>query len=103
VQVYDVSDPAAPARVSTFKTQGRAFRVDMYGSLAYVADGAEGLQVIDLSDPAHPARADFYRTVGPARDVAVSDALVLVVVGETHKDTDPRDGGAGVLILQRSR
>jgi hypothetical protein len=102
VQVYDVSDPAAPMRVSTFKTQGRAFRVDMHGALAYVADGVEGLQVVDLSDPAHPSRRDSYRTVGPARDVAVSDSLVLVVVGETRKDADPRDGGAGVLVLKRA-
>jgi hypothetical protein len=74
----------------------------MHGALAFVADGAEGLQVVDLSDPARPARRDSYRTVGPARDVAVSDALVLVVVGETHKDADPREGGAGVLVLKRT-
>jgi hypothetical protein len=100
VQVYDVSDPAAPVRVSTVKTAGRALRVAMQGSLAYVADGTEGLQIIDLSDPAHPSQTASFATTGPARDVAVKDSLVLVVVGETRQGADPRDGGAGVLILQ---
>ncbi len=102
VQVYDVTDPAAPARLSTIKTVGRAPRVAMQGSFAYVADGTEGLQVMDLSDPAHPSRAASFATAGPARDVAVSGTLVAVAVGEVRQGADPRDGGGGVLILRRN-
>lgn len=102
LQIYDVTDPSAPAKVTTYKTPGRAMRVTMQGSLAYVADGPEGLQIIDLSTPAKPTIADSYRTVGPARDVAVAGSLVFVVVGETSPQADPRTGGAGVLILRRN-
>jgi hypothetical protein len=100
VQVYDVSDPKSPVRVSTVKTAGRGSRVAMHGSSAYVAD-ADGLQIVDLSDPAHPSRIASVATAGPARDVAVTDSLVLVAVGEVRQGADPRDGGGRVLILRR--
>jgi hypothetical protein len=103
VQVYDVSNPTAPIRVSTFRTVGRALRVVMRGAIAYVADGTQGLQLIDLSDPAHPSEIASFSTPGPARDVAVSDSLILVVVGDANKGTNPRNGGSGVLALARSR
>ena len=101
VQVYDVSDPKSPVRVSTVKTAGRGPRVAMHGSLAYVADAVDGLQIVDLSDPAHPSRVALVATPGPARDVAVSDSLVLVAVGEVREGADARDGGGGVIILRR--
>jgi hypothetical protein len=101
LQIYDVSNPSTPMKVTTFKTPGQAMRVAMQGSLAYVADGPEGLQIVDLSDPSKPAIADSYKTVGPARDVAVNGPLVLIVVGETNKAADPRAGGPGVVILRR--
>ena len=86
LQIYDVSDPTSPIRVSTFVTPGRAHRVSFLGSLAFVADGAEGIQVVDLTRPAEPELVGSYRTRAPARDVSVQGHLVFVVVG---------DGGAG--------
>ena len=49
LQIYDVSDPAAPKKASSFRTPGRAHRVALDGPLAYVADGAAGIHVVDLS------------------------------------------------------
>jgi hypothetical protein len=51
------------------------------GKLAYVADGGGGLQIVDVSTPSKPRSIGSYQTTGPARDVAVSDSLIFVVVG----------------------
>lgn len=81
LQMYDVSDPAAPVKIPPYRTPGGAQRVSLKGTLAYVADGKAGLQVVDLSSPSTPRVVGAYQTAAPARDVAVADSLVLVVVG----------------------
>jgi hypothetical protein len=103
LQVYDVSDPSAPARRAVFKTPGRALRVIARGTNAYVADGPGGLQVVDLTDPANPVVADTYKAPGQVRDVAVSESLTFVVSGDIGQGGNPRTGGAGVLIVRRGR
>ncbi len=82
LQIYDVSDPTSPTRASTFVTPGRAQRVSLLGSLAFVADGIEGIQVVDLTRPASPQHVGTHRTRAPARDVSVHGDLVFVVVGD---------------------
>ena len=86
LQVYDVSDSAAPVHRATFETPGRAARVSLSGSLAFVADSAAGVQVVDLSTPAAPKLVGGCRTQRPARDVAAVGSLVFVVTG----DGEPR-------------
>lgn len=90
LQLFDVSNPAAPVRGVTFPTPGGARRVSIKDRMAYVAAGIEGLQVVDLSAPAKPTIVGAYKATGPARDVAVASSVVLLVVG--------RD----VLVLQRA-
>jgi hypothetical protein len=95
LQLYDVSKPAAPVRLSTVKTPGgRPGRVTFKGSLAYVTDGREGLQVIDLRDPAKPAVVANFKTALPARDVAVGDSFVLVATGMG-------EGNEEVIVLRQ--
>jgi hypothetical protein len=95
LQIYDVTNPASPAKVATFRTPGRAQRAALKGKLAYVADAAEGLQVVDLSTPATPAIVGSFKTSAPARDVAVAGSLVYVVIGG-------REGGGEVVVLRES-
>ncbi len=94
LQVYDVSNPMAPVKTATFETPGRAERVALEGTLAYVADGRAGVHIVDLSTPSEPRSVGSYETAGPARDVGVSGSHVFVVVGN-GKDAE-------VLILKRS-
>jgi hypothetical protein len=102
LQVYDVSNPAAPVRAATYRTPGgRPQRAVLDGTQAYVADGPEGLQVVDLSTPSTPRLAATYKTPSPARDVAVANSLVFVVVGTLPQGNVP-SGGGGVLILRRT-
>ena len=97
LQVYDVSDPTAPHKLSSFATPGRATRVSLDGDLAYVADTEAGVAVVDLSDPASPAAAGSHATPRPARDVSASGALVAVVVGDSEREGHDR----WVTLLRR--
>ena len=100
IQIYDLSKPAEPVRVTAFKTpSGRPVRAALLGSRAFVADSREGLQVVDLSNPKAPRLVASHKTAAPARDVAVNDTHVFVVVGapsETPREFKDQE----VLILQ---
>jgi hypothetical protein len=89
LQVYDMSQPAAPAAVGAFDTVGQAWGLALDGTLAYVADYNEGLQIIDLSDPAAPVHVGEYDTPGLARAVAVADGNIFVA-----------DGTNGLVVLR---
>lgn len=97
LQVYDVSDPTAPRKLSSFETPGRATRVSLVGDYVYVADTEAGVQVVDLSDPANPTLAGSYETPRPARDVSAAGSLVMVVVGDSEREGHDRR----VLVLGR--
>ena len=91
LQVYDVSDAAAPVKVAALETpSGRPLRATVSGRRAYVADGPAGLQVVDLSTPSEPRIVGAHPTTGRARDVAVDDGLVLLATS----DGPERRGGA---------
>lgn len=102
LQVYDLSNPAAPVKAATYRTPGgRPLRASLSGSLAYVADGGEGLQVVDFSTPTKPSLVGAFKTPRPARDVAVADSLVFVVVGAAAEG--PREfKDQQVLILRKT-
>ena len=97
LQVYDVSDPAAPGKLSSFETPGRATRVSLDGDYAFVADTEAGVQVVDLSDPVNPVAAGGFETPRPARDVSAAGSLVLAVVGDSEREGHDR----WVMVLRR--
>jgi hypothetical protein len=89
LQLYDVTEPAAPVHVTSVRMPGgRPSRVAVKGTRAYVADGREGLQVIDLSTPSKPVVIGGYKTTAPARDVAVGESLVLVAIGAGEENEE---------------
>ena len=102
IQIYDLSKPTEPARVTAFKTpSGRPVRAALHGAHAFVADSREGLQVVDLSNPKAPRLVASHKTAAPARDVAVTDSHVFVVVGapsETPREFKDQE----VLVLKHT-
>ena len=100
LQVYDVSDPAAPRLVTTFATPGDAQRAALAGTLAYVADGPAGLSVVDLATPAAPRVVGTYRTRNAARDVAVGATAVLVLDGTLRRGSHSQDDGDVIVLRQ---
>ena len=101
LQMYDVSDPAAPALIHTFPTPGDAQRAEFDGALAFVADGPAGLSVVDLSNPTSPRVVGTFQTRHAARDVAVADTAVLVLDGTIRRGSHTHEDG-DVIILRRT-
>jgi uncharacterized secreted protein with C-terminal beta-propeller domain len=82
LQLYDVTDPAKPVHLTSWKTPGgRPGRIALDGARGYLTDGREGVQIVDLSNPSSPALVGNIKTAAPARDVAVGGGLVVVAVG----------------------
>jgi len=89
LQLFDVTNPASPTLLPSFRTPGAALRIALRDHLVYVADGQAGLQVVDFTMPANPKIVDSFKTMTPARDVAVAGPLVLVALA-----------GGDVLVLK---
>lgn len=101
LQVYDVSDPAAPKRLAAPKIAEQAQAVLFHGSRAYMAAGANGLQIVDVSDPRSPRTVGVYKTAGSARDVAVAGPLIFVAVAGGKGSSATATSPAGVYILRQ--
>jgi hypothetical protein len=80
LQFFDVSNPAAPLALPSFRTPGAAVRVAMKDRRVYVADAQQGLQVVDLTMATAPRIVGSFKTASPARDVAVAGQFVLVAL-----------------------
>ena len=87
LHVYDVTNPAAPT-ISALHRMSGPQGVALEGTIAYVADGREGLQVLDLSTPSKPTVIGAYETAAQARDVVVADGLVFVVTGMGRESSE---------------
>jgi hypothetical protein len=102
LQIYDISMPAAPRKLSTFSTPaGRPARVALRNSLAYVADLVDGLVIVDLAEPASPRVAGTFKTPMPARDVAVGDGIILVAVGRGGSSEVPPSEGHIIVLREK--
>jgi len=93
LQVFDLTSPSTPKKVTTFKISERSQAIAVDGTIAYVAAGSDGLQIVDLSNPEAPVGAGSYTKSGAVRDVAVSGELVLVAAVSPP----------GVHILRKTR
>jgi len=103
VQLFDVSNPAAPVLAGRYPTSGSGRRLTVRGSLVYVADGPDGLLVLNVSNPSKPVRVGTYKTSQPARDVAVTDSLVFIVTGALGTGSKPKDDGDVLILRQTSQ
>jgi hypothetical protein len=109
LEIYDLSDPAAPSHLATYGPPGprtatgptRSTGMTLHGSSAYIARGATGVQVVDLSNPSKPLPSSSFKTTAPARDVTVTDSHVFVVIGAAQS-TGAGASQSGVVILRRT-
>jgi hypothetical protein len=80
-------------------TPGTANALVLAGDLAYVADGANGVQVIDVGDPSAPVLRGAVTTDQPALDIDIADTLACVAVGLAGLLTvDVGDPDAPVIV-----
>lgn len=102
LQIFDLSNPKAPALTASVPTSGGGRRMAVSGALVYVADGPDGLRVLDLAAPAAPRTVASYKTPGNARDVAVAGSLVLVAVDAARAGARAPEAEE-VIVLQPKR
>jgi len=86
LNIWDVSDLAAPTFTGTLAVP--AGKVDLSGSVAYLAGGADGLNVVDVSDPTQPVEIGGYAAFGSSRRIVRSGDHGYVT-----------QGAAGVVVL----
>jgi hypothetical protein len=96
--MIDVSNPAQPKRLGTYRTDGAAAAVTVVGHVAYVAEslaqGADSLgevELLDVGDPAHPVRLGSCRTRWLPTHVVPAGNLAYVA-----------EGAAGLEVLDVS-
>ncbi|MFO1458325.1 MAG: hypothetical protein U1G08_02880 [Verrucomicrobiota bacterium] len=87
--------------VGNLRTDNYANKVQVVDSLAYVADGLEGLQIMDVHNPEVPVRLGRLKLAGDTRDLHVQGNLVyaacaaagLQVVDVSHPELPALVGG----------
>ncbi|MBE0428792.1 MAG: hypothetical protein IBX61_02850 [Thermoleophilia bacterium] len=77
LQIIDISNPANPSKVGSYKTPSYAYDVAVSAQYAYVVYGV-GMQIFDISEPASPRLTSTYNTPGTAYGVHVSGSYALV-------------------------
>ena len=78
LEIWDLTNPEAPARLGYYETPGYAYGVAVAGNYAYVADHSAGLRVISVADPVHPSEVGCHDTPGSAGGVAVAGNYAYV-------------------------
>ncbi|MGH8103611.1 MAG: hypothetical protein ACREJQ_03715, partial [bacterium] len=79
LDIYDLSDPAHPARISSIGTRGSAYRIATYEHTAFVATH-RGLTVVNFEDPANPKVLGVY--TNPAEPLAELFGLTVSKMGD---------------------
>jgi hypothetical protein len=97
LDIFILSDPAAPERVGSISLHGSAEELVVRDNYAFIADGAyvgfRGLEVIDISDPANPIFGDTLSSASSADDIVLSgDRAYLSYI-------DPGPGGMNIIDI----
>lgn len=99
LEVFDVSDPAQPARLTRSERLAAAVtNVVLSGSYAYVSAGSYryaepgGLYVFDISDPQQPRQVTLLELTGSIIDVVVQDQHAYVTTQHTPPSVQPPTG-----------
>lgn len=81
-----MSNPSNPILRGTYDSSGRAWSVDVNGTLAVLADGTNGLVTLNVEDPAHPQYLGHLSLVGPTDssvDIDISGNTAWVTNGNS--------------------
>ncbi len=75
--IVDCTTPTSPQILSAFVTDGLARSVAVIDTLAFIADGPEGVSVLSISDPANPTEVARYVTGQQINAVAAGDSTLF--------------------------
>lgn len=68
--VIDVSDPANPQNVASFKNWERCSNIDTEDYYAYITNLSGDLRIVDISDPLHPVEVTCLDLVNSVKEIA---------------------------------
>lgn len=88
IEVVDISNPAAPKRLSYSRTNSPIYTVALKDDLAFAAAGPEGLLILDLSDPANPQKKASLSIESSVDDLALSGNRVYMTGGRNLQIVD---------------
>ncbi len=77
----DVTNPAAPTVVGSFKLPGFTYGLAVSGDRAYLANSDSGLHILDIRDPKAPVEIGLVKLAGEPSGVAVREDLAYVASG----------------------
>ncbi|ANM31654.1 hypothetical protein ABI59_21965 [Acidobacteria bacterium Mor1] len=96
IQIYDLSNPAAPAPLSHMQLENEGYGIEGNGNLAYVSGRGPGLdgswiQAIDLSDPSRPTLVAAVDVPGYAYDsrLGIADSHLFALEPSRYPYEDP--------------
>jgi hypothetical protein len=88
VQLFDITNPIAPALVATFDTPGYARDVAVGpGGTLYIADAENGLYVLDVADPEAPVVKATLPLSNGANSIAASAAGYVLVTSAPYEQS----------------
>jgi len=95
-QVFDLTDPANPALISSLSSLGGE-RIAERDDVALVADSDLSLHLVDTAHPDQPAETAFLNLSGSARQVEGSGRWVYIADGKSLRILDVNDPEHPVL------
>ena len=83
LEIFDVSNPALPQRLTAYRTPSIAQGAFANSGLLYVADRDSGLRILDISTPASPNELGHLYLPAKAWNVVVDGAFAYVADGDS--------------------
>ncbi len=71
LSIFDIGDPSAPKKLSTFSNLQLPNGLTVSGNYAYIQNSIQGLTIVDISDPYSPTQAGSYKSSGLIQDLAI--------------------------------
>jgi hypothetical protein len=98
LQIINISNPAAPSLAGTYDTTGYAYRVQVVGNYAYVADRYGGLKILDVSDFTNISVNQSPTDLALSNNTIAENQAIRTAVG-TFTSTDPDTGNTFTYSL----
>ncbi|MCD4735651.1 MAG: T9SS type A sorting domain-containing protein [Bacteroidales bacterium] len=81
IHIFDVSDPANACNIGSLDNEGNTKNISIKDSIAYLANGYEGLLVLDISDYSNPVKIAGNYFNFSAQNILIDNDLAYVVCG----------------------
>jgi hypothetical protein len=82
IQIFDLSRPHMPKKISEIGSMGYSYSLDVKGFRLFLADGAGGVRIFDIRDKENPQQISFIPTNNSSLDLKISGDYCYVAEGK---------------------